>query len=60
MHNELESSQMVALEVTCHRQRCEMVIWNIHFLLCVSVFQFHEQVYEIESKRHTLSGEHGP
>ena len=38
MPNELEGSQMIALEVTCRRQRCEMVIWNIHFLLCVSVF----------------------
>ena len=36
----LDGSQMVALKVTCRRQRCAMVIRNIHFLLCVSVFNF--------------------
>ena len=38
MHNEWGGLQIIALEVTWRRQRCEMVIWNIHFLFCVSVF----------------------
>ena len=54
MHNELGCSQMIALEVSCRRQRCEMVIWNIHFLLCVSVFYFHEQASTKSSPNATL------